>query len=307
VLRVLVPFVYNVSPELKVGVSRDYVRAGMDLQMTAPGAQLGSMVTGGTMAPGVPGVMTATTMGRFDFSDSSDYTGAASGSGFAGNLGIVYQASPELSVGASYHAKTSMSDLEGGTTMTFYNISMAGNGVVDTPEFAMKGNISVKDFQWPSTLGLGVNYQVSDALSIAADFKKINWSEVMKDFKMTFTADTNVNYGGFSGGTLDVTMPQNWDDQTVISIGGAYAMNDQLTLRAGYNSSSNPVPDMYMNPLFPATIEKHITFGLGYGLSDKSSIDFSMTSAPEVSATNGSGQTVKHSQTNWQFMYSVKY
>jgi long-chain fatty acid transport protein len=37
-----------------------------------------------------------------------------------------------------------------------------------------------------------------------------------------------------------------------------------LTLRAGINHASNPIPDALVNPLFPATVERHYTLGLGW-------------------------------------------
>jgi len=42
-------------------------------------------------------------------------------------------------------------------------------------------------------------------------------------------------------------------------------VNATNVLRAGYNYGKNPVPDANLNPLFPATVEHHVT--LGYGLT----------------------------------------
>ena len=39
-------------------------------------------------------------------------------------------------------------------------------------------------------------------------------------------------------------------------------MNDALTLRAGLNLANNPIPDQYMNPLFPAIVKNHVTGGV---------------------------------------------
>jgi hypothetical protein len=68
-----------------------------------------------------------------------------------------------------------------------------------------------------------------------------------------------------------------------------------------------------MSPLFPATVKNHLMGGVGYQLDKSSSVDFSMTYAPKVTATNswssggGSNQTTTHSQTNWQLMYSNRF
>jgi long-chain fatty acid transport protein len=257
--RLIFPIAYNISTNLTVGGSIDYVWAGMDLMMAQPGASI-------------------------IFSDRSDYTGKAKGTGWAGKLGLVYKANDKVNVGATYHSQTSLSDLGGNGTF---------NGA--------PGTYKIIDFQWPETYGVGMAIQATPNLMIAADIKHSKWSEVMKDFKFSF------NGGAFPA------MLQNWDDQTVYQIGLSYKVNDPLTLRVGYNYGKNPIPDSTLNFLFPAIVESHYTLGLGYALSKASDLNFSLTFAPEVEQTNpnmfGAGVpgTITHSQTNWQLMYSKRF
>ena len=105
---------------------------------------------------------------------------------------------------------------------------------------------------------------------VVFDIKQINWSGVMKNFKMT--------YDGMVGGanaTIDFAMPQNWKDQTVFELGAGYMVSPEWTLRAGLNITNNPIPDTYLNPLFPAIEETHVTVGAGYMVSKASSVDAS--------------------------------
>ena len=150
-------------------------------------------------------------------------------------------------------------------------------------------------------------YQANDRLMVAVDYKRINWADVMKNFKMTFTANNVVANGAFAGATMDATLYQNWADQNVFQIGGAYKATDALTVRAGASFSKNPVPDAYMNPLFPAIEKNHYTAGFGYAIDKASEVNFSMQHAPKVTQTSGSGVTVDHSQTSWQLMYSKRF
>ena len=62
-----------------------------------------------------------------------------------------------------------------------------------------------------------------------------------------------------------------------------------------------------MNPLFPATVKDHYTFGVGYAITPQHELNASLTYAPEVSATNAQGITTTHSQTNFQFMYTARF
>jgi long-chain fatty acid transport protein len=190
---------------------------------------------------------------------------------------------------------------DGGTTGT-------AAGTYTAVTVPINGSISVKNFQWPETYGLGMAYQVNENLMVAADYKRIGWKNVMKDFQMTFTADSaSAQSGlaqGFGDAVLDAVLYQNWEDQNVIEIGGAYKTSDALTLRAGLNLANNPVPDTYMNPLFPAIAKNHVTLGAGYAFSDVSSVDFSYVYVPKV--TGGEGVEVDFAGYSAQVMYSYR-
>jgi long-chain fatty acid transport protein len=331
--RLVAPLVYNVDNNFTIGGSIDYVFGGMDLIMAMPGSQFMDFLptaynpaatnaagtAAGTLVDGLAGAMgagmiTGVSWVNFDFSDDSDYTGEAQGAGLTGKIGLTYKVSNNLTIGATYHAKTAMSDLDtSGATVSMNVNADVGWATTGTPNgtFAdmtmpLSGSLSVNDFQFPAQFGLGMAYQ-KDKWMIVADVKVIQWADVMGSFNMTFTADTVPANGGFGGASFDVEMYQNWDDQTVIQIGGAYMLSEETTLRAGINSASNPIPDATLNHLFPATIETHYTFGVGHAMSKTSSVDFSLTMAPEVSVDAGSGLTTAHSQTNWQIMYSHNF
>jgi len=278
----------------------------------------------GSVGAGVMNPSGPLNWGYFDFSDGSDYTGKAKGAGFAGKIGFTYKASPTLTIGGAYHTKTALSDMDGNASVSFnanldnnllggtWNPGVAGTsaGTYSAATIPVTGKISLVDFEWPETMGLGIAYQASDKLLFALDYKRINWADVMKNFNMTFTADAiqaNPMAAGFAGTVLDATMYQNWDDQDVFIIGLSYKATDVLTLRVGANMANNPVPDKFMNPLFPAIEEDHYTFGFGYALNKAADINFSLQLAPEVTQTMGQGVTVDHSQTNWQLMYSKRF
>ena len=315
--RLIAPIVYNVDKNLSVGGSIDYVWAGMDLKMVMPSANINALATGGFVSGSLAALLpaffnSAEDAARFDFSNDSDISGDAKGAGFAGKIGFTYKVNNKLSIGGTYHSETSIGDLEtNDATMTILDDTNGNpfDGYEGT--IALQGDIAVKDFQWPSTIGIGFSY-TEDKWMVAADVKQINWSDVMSGFTMEFKPhDVTGNPYGTNGGSLQMTLPQNWDDQTVIQVGGAYKVTSDTTLRAGVNSSSNPVPDSTINPLFPATIEIHYTLGVGYKVSKTSGVDFSLTIAPEVAVTNTTGTsgdvTTTHAQTNWQLMYSQKF
>lgn len=293
--RVIFPVALKVNDQLNVGASLDYTWASLDMKMAATGAQLGGMVTGGSgnIAAAAGGLARAP-WARIDFSNSNQFTGAAKGSGWTGKLGLVFQAQQNLSLGLSHHLKTHLSDM----TTTASGASMSGPG-----SFADAGKISVVNFQMPASTTVGLAWQASPQWLVAADIKRIGWSSVMKGFAMRYDSAT-------MGGNVNFTMPQNWKDQTVVALGGAYQLDNALTLRGGYSHASNPIPDGTVNPLFPAIVKNHYTAGFGYKINSSLSMDAAVSHAPTVTVVNTSGQaplTISHSQTNYQMMLSYRY
>jgi len=347
--RVIFPFTKDINEKVTLGASIDYVWAGMDLQMAMNGAMMQDMMPGGSQTPGTitgglinamgmmffdpavnnfdgsvaPPAMTdfgisGLNYGYFDFTDGTPYKGEAKGSGFAGKIGATFKVSPQLTIGATYHSQTSMSDLEAkganvsmSTFMTTLDTN-SGNMVTMPADVVMKGTIKVKDFQWPATMALGMAFQANDKLMLAADVKRINWSDVMKDFTMEFSADSITMAGAdvtgmFPQKDMTATLYQNWDDQTVIQLGASYMVTNATTVRAGYNYASNPIPDETMNYLFPAITERHYTLGVGHMFNDAQSMDFALSYVPETTAGGPNGYETKMKQMNWQIMYSQKF
>ncbi len=306
VMRVILPFVRRLDERVAVAASLDYVRATMDLKMAVPAMQMAGMSPSGAMAMALADPLgtgdwgTSFDFARFDFSDDNAFSGKASGTGFAGKLGIAMQLTDDFSIGMTYHSKTALSDLEAsGASISMYDDTDGDqtNGAEANGTF--NGKITVRDFEWPSLMGFGAALKVTPNLMLAGDVKRIGWSKVMESFKMTF-----VNQAGQD---LNVTMPQYWEDQTVVSLGAAYSLGS-TTLRAGFSKTSNPIPDSTVNPMFPAIIENHVTLGVGHDFNDNHGVNFAVSKAAEIKATNSMSQAeITHSQLSWQIMYSHRY
>ncbi len=289
--RVILPLAYQVNERFTLGGSVDYVWAGMDLKMAMPAMQMAGLATGGSLLPGLGAAVGAgATWGRVDFSDSSAFTGAAKGSGYAFKLGGTFKATDKVTLGATYHSKTSISDLTSSAALSLGNAAGVMQNIV--------GSISVHNFQWPETYGLGMAVQATDQLMLVADYKRIGWKSVMQNFSMSFTS---------AAGNVNFVLPQNWSDQDVFELGGAYRMSDALTLRAGVNIANNPVPNNLMNPLFPAIGKSHETVGASYAFNPVSSLHFNYVYMNKVTATNAQGVAVDFGGFSSQLLYSHKF
>ena len=327
--RLLFPIAYQINSKLGIGATVDFVWAGLDLKMAMNEAQFGDLANPASQQAGTAAGSLVTAFGQmyepmggtgvsrldyayFDFSNDSDYTGEANGTGLGAKIGLTYKADSSLTIGAAYHSVTFLNDLESNdaTLSMAVNIdtgvAMGGapSGTYVDQTIPVSGSISIVDFQWPAMLVLGASKQINDQWQVAADIKRIQWSDVMENFTMKFTADNVATNGGFAGKTLEATLFQQWEDQDVIALGAAYQATGELTLRFGASLASNPIPNQFLNALFPAVIENHYTGGVSYLFTKQDSIHFSATYAPEVEFTSANEITSAHSQFNWQMMYS---
>lgn len=329
--RLMFPLSYSVSSNLNIGGSIDYVWAGMDLQWVVDGTHFGDLLPkamGGTnkfgsiastssILPAFTGAMgagafSAIDYGYFNFDTASKFSQKATSDGWAGNLGFTYKASNQLTVGGVYHAKTRLSDMKTGSSDATMSFGVRG-GLMGTTVVPVTGQAVIKNFQWPETWALGFAYKANDRWDVMADYKRINWASVMKNFNLSFIASGAATNGGFANTQLDVTYYQNWVNQNVYELGAAYKYSDAMTLRFGANIANNPIPDQFVSPLFPAIMKSHFSAGLGYVFSKVSSFDGSLVYAPKLSVTNNAAaagavnQNISLGGASWQVMYSHRF
>ncbi|OYU46164.1 MAG: hypothetical protein CFE44_03605 [Burkholderiales bacterium PBB4] len=289
---VIVPIAYQVSRDLSLGATLDYMWSDLDLLMATSGAQLGGLVTGagGNLAQALPALGGAP-WARINFSDGDKFSGAAKATGYGAKIGGTYRLGGDVVLGASYRFKSRIDDMK--TNSSSASVTAFGG-------FSDSGRITVLDFQMPSVLSVGASWQMDAATLLVADVKTIGWSDSMKSFRMRYDS-------AGMGGTVSFELPQNWKDQTVVNLGIAWKANDALTLRAGVNLADNPVPDTTVNPLFPAIVKNHLTMGLGYRVSARSEANLALTMAPNTTVNSGSGVAIEHAQNNVQLMYSHRF
>jgi long-chain fatty acid transport protein len=210
---------------------------------------------------------------EIDFKDGSDFTGAAKGYSLAAKIGFTFKLDDALSVGGVYQTAGNLPDLKDGA-------------------------YKVTGFDMPPVLALGLAWRANDRLMVAADLKDVMWGSSMNTVTIT-----NPNNAPFN----TVPFQQDWDDQIVLALGLSYKFDKALTGRIGYNHGESPIPEQFVNYLWPAIVEDHYTAGFGYAFSKQSDLNFALSVAPEVSVIGAGSMLIEHSQVNWQLMYSRKY
>jgi len=176
--------------------------------------------------------------------------------GYGIGLGWTGKITPTLTLGATYHSRTYMQDFGD------YQGLFAEQGSFDIPE----------------NYGIGMAWQATPQLVIAADINQINYSKIDSvSNPLRFPPGAGTMLGNNRGSGF------GWDDVTAYKIGAAYDLNKQWTVRAGYNHGGQPISksQTFFNILAPGVVEDHLTLGATWRLASGGEVTFAYMHAFE--------------------------
>lgn len=219
------------------------------------------------------------------FTSMSSATGSLTGNGydssngFGVRLGYLGKVSDQVSIGASYSPKISMSKLS-----KYAGLFAEGGG-----------------FDIPENYTVGASFKAAPDVTVAVDYEHIGYGSV-----------ASIANSSSSAGSLGAANGKGfgWTDVNAWKIGVQWQATQALTMRAGVNIGNNPVKssDVTFNILAPGVVTTHYTVGGTYALSKESEVTVSYMYAPSnsVSGTSffdsmggagaGGTETVKMSQ-----------
>ncbi|MCB5185091.1 outer membrane protein transport protein [Methylobacillus gramineus] len=175
--------------------------------------------------------------------------------GIGAHIGWLGQFGDHVTLGASYQTKTSMSKFD------------KYRGL-----FAEQG-----DFDIPASYGLGIAIKLTPNWTVAGDVQRIRYSDVDSVGNSIANFFAQQQLGSDRGAGF------GWRDVTAYKIGTLYQVNDQLTLRAGYNHATQPIArgETLFNILAPAVVQDHVTLGATWKFENKSELSLSYVHAFE--------------------------
>lgn len=180
-------------------------------------------------------------------SDSANLTnrGYDDAFGYGVRVGYLGKITPTVTIGAAYASKMNFEEFD------------KYRGL-----FAEQG-----DFDIPENYNIGISWQTTPAFRLALDYQRINFGDVK-------------SVGNPSSNTLMAVGPLGadngsgfgWDNVDVWKLGAEYKYSQNLTLRAGYSRSDNPINgtdmgEVMFNILAPAVIKDTVTLGFTYTLA----------------------------------------
>jgi long-chain fatty acid transport protein len=166
------------------------------------------------------------------------YTEESTGMGFGATIGLKYDVSDKLTIGASFRTSTA--------------VSMEGDAVISHATF---GNLVETTFErevtWPLWIAGGLAYKPTECLTLVLDAQYSKWSlldELIAEYE-------KLPDGEF---ILD------WEDAVMIRFGGEYMVSPKTAIRFGYYYDPAPAPDETLNILFPSSTNHVGTLGFGH-------------------------------------------
>ena len=258
---------YEVDPRLKLGLGVAYVHGSVELNQRVDLSE--QLVTGQTFTFAALGIPTGT-----DFADSRL---TADGNGFAVNVGAILKISDQLSIGAHWLTRKTMTYKGDGTfrqiptnlTLAAGNpLGLPGGTPVDAvvgPQFAAgapldatRGHKASTQFMLPQQGSIGFAYKLRSNWTVMADYQYVGWG-AFHSVTVDFDAADNT--------TPDFTLTPDNKDTHGFRIGTEYQHSSKLTLRGGYLYHTAAEPTEFVTPLLPENDRNAVTVGLGYQLT----------------------------------------
>lgn len=171
-------------------------------------------------------------------------------------------------------------------------------------------------FDIPSNWSVGVAFLPSAQWMVTVDYQRINYSDAKSVSNPSagtlgcLMGDASACLGGSNGGGF------GWRDVDVWKLGVQYEVSRDLTLRAGYNVSDNPITpaDVTFNILAPGVVRHHLTLGATWKLDSDSSLTGAVMYAfsndvngPSLFNNFGPGLALQEKIEMYQYAIGVQY
>lgn len=189
-------------------------------------------------------------------SDPANFTNRGTDWSFGGGMRIGYlgELAPGVNIGAFYQSRIWDTNFD----------KYAGL-------FAQAGGFDV-----PDSYGVGIGLEPVAGVKLGVDVKRIDYGSVQSVGNPLSPLFSGVPFGAEGGPGF------GWRDITVFKVGGSVDVSENLTLRAGYGRSENPVPqsETFLNILAPGVVQDHFTIGATLGIGGGKELTFFGMRAP---------------------------
>ena len=214
------------------------------------------------------------------------------------HAGVLWKPYPWLSIGAVYQSESEM-NMEGDFTWEsseawvnflspiiaedFYSSANDLFGLLGWSLPEGKPNLNGKarlDMTWPEHFAVGISVQMLPDLKVNVDYKFTAWSAwpaLPIEFSVPIDVLRLAEIGQPDVASRDkVVFPFGLEDSWNLAVGIEYQVNDQLSLRAGFEPRDTSVPPESVTPLLPVGDGTFYGLGVGYRMAGGATLDIGM-------------------------------
>jgi long-chain fatty acid transport protein len=171
--------------------------------------------------------------------------------GFGFTAGVTYEPFDGTTIGLGFRSAFS-NTLDGDITVS------SGLG--------SSSNAIEADITLPEMVSLGIRQRVTDQFTLLGSVEWTNWSRLG-------TVPVTLQANGATATELEFEYEDGW----FFGVGGEYAWNEDLTVRAGVSYEVSPVQDEYRTARLPDANRIWASIGASYDFNDRLSFDAAYT------------------------------
>lgn len=190
------------------------------------------------------------------------------------NVGIMWDITDQITVGASYRSKMDMKVKSGDAKLTYAN-TLAENALSSL--VGLNGTNFKASMPAVSILSFGISYRPIEKLTIAFDAQMTGWSAYDK-LKIEFL-DKKLE-------AFNQNITKNYSDSWAYRLGAQYALTNRFDVRAGCYIDTAPVDDNHYNPETPGMTRVCPSVGFSFRPIERVSIDLAFTYVAGLGADN---------------------
>jgi len=283
---------YQITPRLRIGAGPVVGISAVELNQLL---DLSQQATPGDATFGQLGVPFHTAFAQVKLEASTEV-------GYGANVGVSYEATDRISLGArfttpitvSYEGDATFSQLptdlifpassplardlptdgnqDGNPDPTPADLLVAGqfdeSGVLDqyqqqaSADGALSAQTVETEITFPFQFVAGLSVQATEKLLLLADYQLTGWSS-FDEISLEFE-----NFG-------ERVREENYDNTHAVRLGAEYDVLNTLTARVGYLYNTAAAPDEVVTPLLPESDRNQFTIGVGWQPVDRAELNIS--------------------------------
>ncbi|QJR00328.1 outer membrane protein transport protein [Halomonas sp. PGE1] len=176
--------------------------------------------------------------------------------GWGYNLGVMFQPTPETTLGLTYRSKVSYT-----LTGDYRSRDASGEIYVNPLTGEAQDKAARLDLDTPETVNFSITQQMTDRLKLMAGASWTRWDRF-----------DEILVTGPDGETITFE-EQDYSNAWAYGLGGEYQLNPQLALRAGITLDFTPTSDEFRSARIPSDDRRIFSIGAGWSPTEDLTLD----------------------------------